>query len=251
MKIRIWMLGLIVLALIFGGIGISSATGAWQTKSNKIPATYTTGEFAGEYNPADIRGSYTFGEISESFHIPLNDLAVAFGVEGNSSIAEFQCKELESMYVDETAGTEVGTSSVRVFVALYKGLPIILTDSDYLLPAAVKILKEKAVLTAEQISFLDNHVFQQTTSTPATTPAASTAAPSAEPTHSIIIGSITGKTTFQQLLDWGLSELEIETVIKEKMPEKNLAVRDYASQKGIEFSPLKDQLQTLLNALNK
>ena len=250
------MLGLIVLALIFGGIGISSATGAWQTTSNKTPAKYTTGEFAGEYNPADIRGSYTFGEISKSFQVPLNDLAVAFGIEGNSAIAEFQCKELESMYVDAVTGTAVGTNAMRVFVALYKGLPITLSNSDYLLPAGVKILKEKAGLTAEQISFLDNHIFQQITSTPAITPAAASPTPSAspsatEPTHTTTAGSITGKTTFQQLLDWGLSEEEIENVIKEKIPEINLAVRDYASQKGIEFSPLKDQLQTLLNALIK
>jgi hypothetical protein len=255
MKIKIWMLGLIVIILVFGGIGISSLTGYWQTRSTKIPAKYTSGEFAGEYNPADIRGSYTFGEISQSFQIPLNDLAVAFGIEGNNA-AEFQCKGLESLYVDAATGKSVGTNSIRIFVALYKGLPIILSSSDYFLPAAVKILKEKAVLTMEQVTFLDTHVFEQPGSTPSITPTpvspSATPAPSQSvPVHTVTPGTMTGKTTFQQLLDWGLTEAAIETVIKEKIPAKNLAVRDYASQKGIEFSALKDQLQSLLNALNK
>ena len=124
------MLGLIVVVIIFGGIGVSSITGSWQTTSTKIPAKYTSGEFAGQYNPADIRGSYTFGEISEAFNVPLNDLAVAFGMEGRSSLAEVQCKELEALYVDAASGNSVGTNSVRIFVAPYKGLPITLSDTD-------------------------------------------------------------------------------------------------------------------------
>ena len=79
------MLGLIVLVFIFGGIWISSLTGSWQTTSTKIPATYTSGEFAGQYNPADIRGSYTFGEISDNFKIPLNDLGDCFWIRITTS----------------------------------------------------------------------------------------------------------------------------------------------------------------------
>ena len=56
---------IIIFVFIFGGIAITSVTGYWQTSSSKIPAKYQGGEFAGQYDPADIRGSYSFGEISE------------------------------------------------------------------------------------------------------------------------------------------------------------------------------------------
>lgn len=52
---------------------------------------------------------------------------------------------------------EIGTNSVRLFVALYKSLPFELSDTTYLPASAVVMLKEKAKLTQEQITFLDAH----------------------------------------------------------------------------------------------
>jgi hypothetical protein len=251
MRIRVWHLALIVLVFIFGGIGISSITGSWQTTSTKIPATYTSGDFAGQYNPADIRGSYTFGEISDTFKIPLNDLTVAFSLESQPAISEFQVKSLESLYIDAATGNSVGTESVRLFVALYKGLPITLADSDYLLPPAIQILKEKAVLTIEQVSFLDSHILQPAAIGITATTSAVASPATAEATHTPTVGSVTGKTTFQELLDWGLTEGDIESLIGEKLPSKSTAVRDYASQKGLDFTTLKAQLQTLIDSLKK
>jgi hypothetical protein len=249
MRIRVWHLGLIVLVFIFGGIWISSLSGSWQTTSTKIPATYTSGEFAGQYNPADIRGSYTFGEIRDNFKIPLNDLGVAFGLESQSALSEFQVKGLESLYIDASTGNAVGTNSVRLFVALYKGLPFSPADSDYLLPPAVQILKEKAVLSAEQVSFLDSHILQPTTTIIAPTTSVVPSPSASEATHIPTPGSVTGKTTFQELLDWGLTEGDIESLIGENIPSKSMAVRDYASQQGLDFTTMKAQLQTLVDTL--
>jgi hypothetical protein len=158
MKINSLVLGLLVVVLIFGGIGISSLTGDWQTTSTKNPVKFTQGTFTGQSNPADIRGSYSFADISRTFEIPLSDLAVAFGIESNA--AAFQVKSLESLYFNPLNGTSVGTNSVRLFVAYYKGLPFATSDSVYLLPAAVSLLKTKAKLTTEQITFLDTHTYQ-------------------------------------------------------------------------------------------
>jgi hypothetical protein len=244
MRINSWLLGILVVVIIFGGIEISSLTGSWQTESTKIPAKYSSGEFAGQYNPADIRGSYTFGEISKTFEIPLSDLATAFGIETRKAPAEVQVKELEALYIDPATGNSVGTNSVRVFVALYKGLPITLSNTDYLLPAAYRILKDKSTLTAEQMAFLNNHVLQ----TPASpVPLPSITIPStSEPTHTATTGTITGKTTFQELLDWGVKEEAIQFVIKDSLPSKSLIIKDYASQKGLDFSALKTELQALV-----
>ena len=132
-----------------------------------------------------------------------------------------------------------------------KGCRITLADSDYLLPQAVQILKEKAVLSAEQVSFLDSHILQPAATVIAPTTSAVPSPTASEATHTLTVGSVTGKTTFQELLDWGLTEGDIESLIGENIPSKSMAVRDYASQKGIEFTALKSQLQTILDSLKK
>lgn len=247
MKIKSWVLGLIVLVFIFGGIGASAALGYWQTESTKTPATYQSGEFAGEYNPADIRGSYSFGEISQLFDVPLADLRTAFALESVSALSDFQCKELETYYPGLSSGVEIGTDSVRVFVALYKGLPYTLSGGTYLLEPAVAILKTKAKLTAEQTAFLDTHSVKLNDSAPIST--APTATETASGEQHAVAGTVTGKTTFQELLDWGVPSAEIEAVIGEKLPSAGLSLRDYAAQKGLEFTVLKTALQARVDAV--
>jgi len=243
MRIRSWALGLIVIVFIFGGIGVSSVLGYWQTESTKIPATYQTGELAGQYNPADIRGSYSFGEISKLFNIPLADLGTAFALDPAVNIAEFKAKDLETAYAGMSLNVEVGTDSLRVFVALYNGLPYTLADTTYLPEGAVAILKAKANLTGEQSAFLDTHsvaisgLVKPTTTT--------------VPTETTAVNTIVGKTTFQQLLDWGVSQADIEAVINDKMPAASTTLRDYATQKGLEFAGLQTTLQAKVNAVKK
>lgn len=158
MKMKSSILGLTVLVVIFGSVGITSTLDLWKTTNDKIPAKYTEGASAGQYNPADIRGSYTFGEIQKTFDIPVEELGLAFGVKDPSNYASFQCKELETIYAPLAAqGKEVGTGSVRYFVALYKGLTITSVDETYLPKPAVDILKAKASMTQEQLQFIDNH----------------------------------------------------------------------------------------------
>jgi hypothetical protein len=90
-------LAVLIAALLFGGIYFSSAMGWWQTESTKEAAQFTTGEFAGQANPADIRGSYTFGDVERNFAVPAPLLAEAFGVQAGDPAA-FQVKELEEMF---------------------------------------------------------------------------------------------------------------------------------------------------------
>jgi len=155
MKIKSNTLGILVLVILFGGIFAGSAMNMWITESTKTPDKIEEGASAGEYNPEDIKGSYTFGEVSELFDIPLEDLADAFDLPEDVEPSAFKSKELETIY----AGLEfeVGTGSVRMFVALYKGLPYEPSEETYLLENAVQILKEKADLTKEQIEYLDSH----------------------------------------------------------------------------------------------
>jgi hypothetical protein len=150
-------LAVLLVALLFGGILGSSALGWWQTESTKEPVKFTEGEFAGQANPADIRGSYTFADIAKSFDVTPEVLAQAFEVPAGQDAAAFQVKSLEEIYAG--SGYEVGTASVRLFVAFYAGLPYDLTTAEttYLPKPAADILTQKGGLTPEQTAYIETH----------------------------------------------------------------------------------------------
>src|SRR5512136_728480 len=131
-------LATIVVVILFGGIFFSSAMGWWQTVSTKQAAKITSGEFAGQANPADIRGSYTFGDVEKNFGISPTVLAQAFGIK-DTNPAVFTVKSLEGMYAG--SAQEIGTASVRLFVAFYKGMPYDLSTDIYLPESAATILR--------------------------------------------------------------------------------------------------------------
>jgi len=241
-------LAMALVVLLFGGIAISSSLGWWQTESTKTPATYTEGEFAGLANPADIRGSYTFGDIAASFEVTPEILAQAFQVTSDNPAA-FAIKELETMYLD--SGYEIGTNSIRLFVAYYLGLPFDTTDQEIYLPQpATDILLEKANLGADQLAYLQAY-------TVAVMPASSTEA-AAEPAVSEEPAAATesaqteteaeeyvikGKTTFGELIQWGLPQEIIEGIIGAALPDPAMKVKDYASANGLDFEAIKTTLQ--------
>lgn len=253
MKLNSWALGIIVVVLIFGGIGLTMAFNLWQTEGGtggsggaKIPTDITTGEHAGEANPADIRGSYTFQDISNAWDIPVEKLAGAFGLTGLENIAYIRCGDLEHLYTGVPEGIEIGTDSVRVFVALYTGLPYLLLDDTYLLQPAADILLAEAALDEAQRSFLETYVID--IEGIGVTPSAADA--DAE-THDETAesGHIKGYTTFQDLLAWGLTEAEISAVIGGDLPVALISIRDYAEAQGLDYTVIKVALQGKLDAL--
>lgn len=223
----------------------------WQTETQKIPIVYTHGEAAGEYNPADIRGSYTFGEVSDLFGVPLVDLQIAFRIPSDLDAAGFQLKSMEALFGE--LPVEIGTESVRMFVAMYCGLPYDLdaADETYLFPEAVEILISRAQTSSEEIDYLNDHIVPLMPDISEVTP------PSAQDTgieitpvqteHTASERVVTGQTTFQDLINWGVEQAEIESVLGEAMPSPQVLIKDFANQKGFTFSTLKTQLQTAVD----
>jgi hypothetical protein len=154
MKIKPQAAALLVLCIFIAGIAVTSALGLWRTTTSKIPAKLKDTQYAEAYDPADIRGSYTFSDISRLYGIPLEDLAAAFSVDPKAA-SQFQCKSLESIFGDSPY--EIGTASVRMFAAYYLGLPYVPTEESYLPEAAAKILTEKGSMTPEQREDLNSH----------------------------------------------------------------------------------------------
>ena len=245
MSLNSKILAVVVLVVLFGGIAVSTTLGWWATESTKTPATYTEGDFAGQANPADIRGSYTFGDVSKAFDIPATTLAQAFGVTAEDP-ATFALKDLETLYADSPV--EIGTASVRLFVACFRGLPYDLaTAAETYVPAsAAAVITAEGQPTAEQRAWLETHTAPETvpvtegvaTPEPVATPVAAT-----EDSATLI----KGRTTFGELLDWGVSQATIEEIIGGPLPDPAMKVKDYATAQGLDFETLKLALQAAVD----
>ncbi len=255
MKLTSKPLAAIILVILFGGIFLTTALNWWTTETTKVPAVYTSGDSAGQYNPADIRGSYTFGDIENSFGVPADVLAKAFELPAETDAAAFQLKTLEDTYAElAEAGTEVGTASVRYFVALYKHLPFTVDEGTWLLKPAVDILKGMGSLDAEDLAYLETHTIDLNAS--AAQPVVTETAVAAQPAPSSTVHvesaddrTVKGKTTFADVLGWGVSQSTIEQVIGKPMPNKLTLVKTFCDENGIEFVTIKDALQAEVDKL--
>ena len=272
---------LIILVLIFGGIGLFKLAGVWSTETNKVPVKFSSGELAGEYNPDDIRGSYTLDDIATLFEIPEDVLKAAFNIPLDTDATAFKSKDLEGLY----EGVEIGNDSMKAFVAVYKSIDYDLTD--VLLPdEAVDILLEAhpefdaqmvALLNATRVSALGSTTTESSVETPVETTAApddqtnsgetvtstentlsseaSTSTETTEPTTSSSEAGeeeheeplVNGNTTFMQVLNAGVTEAEIETIIGGKIPSTAMTVKDYCTNNGIGFSTVKTALSDLMS----
>jgi hypothetical protein len=67
--------------------------------------------------------------------------------------------------------------------------------------------------------------------------------------HTPLENKITGKTSFQDLLDWGVKVEVIQTIIGGELPVASMLIKDYVTQQGMEFAPIKTALQAEVEAL--
>lgn len=246
MKIKIRHIAPVILIVFIVGIAGTMGLNMWNTTGIKEPARYASGEFKGQYDPSDIRGSFTFEEINESFQVPVEDLARAFGFDDVISPGLLKAKDIEGTY-GAIEGGELGTDSVRMFVAYYLGLPFTSTEDTLLPKSAISILKAKGKITEEQAKNLEGI----SVDIAAFKPSATAASSPVEKAHEEITKeplAIKGKTTFKELLDYGITKEEIEEILGMPMARSGETIRDYVGSKGMEFSVFKDKIQALVNA---
>lgn len=238
-KLKSKSLALLVIGVFVLGIGGSMVFNIWKTESGKIPKFITGGEFAGQYDPGDIRGSYSFSDIESAFGIPAADLARAFGIRDAQQPGEILCKDLEELYGSVGDDREIGTDSVRLFVASYLGIPYTPEDSTVLPSFVFPVLKEQGALEEAQWESLQDLRVSVTPGVPDIS----------HPEEDVAEDrSIKGKTTFGDLKDWGLSAGEIETILGFPPGLAGVTVRDYLSERNVEFSTVKTALQELVDS---
>ena len=241
MRLNTRLTAILFAVVLFGGIGIANASGLWVTESTKEPALIQEGEFAGMSDPADIRGSYSFEDVAASFDITAEVLAEAFGIETDNPEGVL-CKDLEGIYPAEDEDLEIGTGSVRQFVAIYTGLPY---DGDDGFPStAIRVLRREDKWTEELETLLADRIVELGPSPYAGT-ASETAQPSQEEDHEETIG-VKGKTTVAETLEWGLTLEQVEDIMGVKVDNQNMTIRDICSQNGVSFSEVKTALNELL-----
>ena len=129
-------------------------------------------------------------------------------------------------------------------------------EDTYLLRPAVDILKSHAVLTAEQIAYLDAYAIDIEIesqpieySPPNDEPQSSEEAEGeyAERKQDEMI--VVGQTTFSDLLDWGVPVDQIEAIIGGEIPNRLMLVRDYCTENGLSFGGIKIGLQAEIDKI--
>lgn len=210
------------------------ASGVWNVESSKKPVLIKTGAFVGQPSPSDIRGSYTWEDISKAFGIPTKLLTEAFGASSSAD----KINMLEALYLGKVPeGQEIGTDSVRLFVSLYTGIPHT-PEAGTLLPStAIMVLRREGKGASGAFEEAAGKAINMGDLNP---PSGQTSTPS-----SFTPIAFTGKTTFKDLLDAGYLLEDIEAEVG-KPKNLNMAIKDYASGLGIEFSELKAKLSALV-----
>jgi len=245
MNIRSKHMGPIILAAFIIGIGSTIGLNLWRTTNTKVLAKFTSGEYEGEYNPADIRGSHTFSQVSEFFEIPLEEIGKSFGLDVVDNMASFKCGNLKEIYgaVESTIeGGEIGTDSVKLFISLYTGLSYTPEETTLIPAPAMSVLKEK--LSEEELKVIENRVVPLPGLKPLSIE-------NLEDDLAEVDTTVKGNTTFQDLLDWGLAKEEIETALGTSMGKPAENIRDYCVGREIEFGEVKNVLQEMLDANNE
>jgi len=229
---------------------LASQLGLYSTTKAKSPLK--TAE--GVYDIADIRGSHTLAEIEKYYQVPASSIIEAFELKPDTNPSIFKLKNLGEIYKPvELEGKEynVETDAIRVFVSLYLKKSYISDETFYLPEKTVNYLIENNKLTGEEKDYWLNHTFKleylENDSLSASEGPEKIKEAVEETIEDKVVEKaeefkVTGKTTIQELLDAGVTEEKFEEITAFKVPEdKSVLVKDFASDKEIEFEEIKDK----------
>ena len=141
-----------------------------------------------------------------------------------------------------------------------KGMPYEPHEPTYLLEMAVRTLKERGNLSEEQVQYLDQHTvkfseigqvdFSFVEISEGTDKGLSPSPQKREKEDPFLMAvlRVDSETTFQEVLDVGISErLILEIIGAEKIDYLGQSIKIYCEIKGLHFSDVKDQLNQLLD----
>ncbi|MGB5823571.1 MAG: hypothetical protein WBH44_05820 [Proteocatella sp.] len=233
------MLFIMILLITFGGIYVADILGFWQTESTKVASIIEEGDYKGLANPEDIRGSYTFLDIENSYGIDSSILAKAFNIKTDNpdTVKTMEIEEAYSYLGDEL---EIGTGSVRLFVAIYTGVPY--TAAENIPSTAVSVLKDSGKWSDTLQGELAEYIIQvEAVQTEAVLPSKDDSSEQHEASE-----GVTGKTTVKEVIAMGITLEELESIIGAKIENQNLPVKDVCDQNGLSFPTVKGDISKIL-----
>ena len=201
MRINPIIYGVLVLIVFFGIILGFQAAGVWSTSGKVDSSGQSIQPSAADVNT--IKGWMTLEQIMTTYKVSLAELLTQFDLPADTPPTT-TISELES---ESFSVTNLRTWLQSRLKSLETPQPV----------DATPFLTEIATLIPEVLI----------TVSPVATE------------HVAPDKVITGKTTFQELLDWGVSLEMIQKVIGDDMPEPSMLIKDYAMGKGLEFTTIK------------
>ena len=245
------MVAVAIVVLMFGGIYLTIGTGHWATSRTAAPVTLESGE----YDPADIRGSYAFTEIEKFFGVPTVLLFDAFILPEEKRTETFMIKdmheELFAPVVIEGTEIEVGTDLVRVFTSLYTGLPYESTETTHLPKTVVDVLIKEQKLDDEQKAYWEAHTFDlvllseapETSSEDVQQVSSEKPPQTPEEAEKQSVLEIKGSTTIGAVLDAGLTGEQFKEITSRDLPEdRAVGLKDFADQQGLDMETVKTKI---------
>jgi hypothetical protein len=205
MKINPVIYGVVVLVIFFGIIFGFQAAGVWST-SGKVDSGGKAIQPSVD-NPETIKGWMTLEQIVNTYNIPLVDLLVNFDLPLDTPNTT-ALKDLESDKFD---------TGILIAWLQNRNQSDGVEDSEILFPEPTQISTPNAAELSLETQVPTEHVSPDRT--------------------------ITGKTTFQDLIDWGVSVESIQKIIGNDLPPLSTLIKDYVIAKGLEFSESKTLLQ--------
>ncbi|PKN83911.1 MAG: hypothetical protein CVU46_15650 [Chloroflexi bacterium HGW-Chloroflexi-8] len=205
MRIHPIVYGLLVLIVFFGIILGFQSAGIWSI-SGKVDASGK----AIQPSAADvetIKGWMTLEQISTTYNVPLPELLNQFGLPLDT-LSSTAIKDLEN---------DLFSSEVLKTWLVSRSLPITSVPTSPMVTPPIDIVSPTPESNNIVIPESTEHVAPEKT--------------------------VTGSTTFQDILDWGVTIETIQSVIKEDMPAPSIVIKDYITGKGLAFSEVKNLLQ--------
>jgi hypothetical protein len=213
MKINPFHYGILVITVFFGTILSFQVAGVWLI-SGKVDASGATIQpSAADVNT--VKGWMILEQVITTYDVSLENLITQFKLPADTAPSA-AIKDLES--------DTFNTTALKTWLL-------------------------------ERVNPASTPASQSTSTTSPTFVAFPTAKGAVESTpipteHSTPTNTITGKTTFQELVDWGVSKDAIQKVIGGNLPAPpTTVIKDYVTGKGLEFPSVKTQLQAEVDKL--
>ncbi len=209
MRINPFIYGVFVLVIFLGTILGFQAAGVWSISGKTTASGEAVQPISSDVN--SIKGWMTLEQISTTFNVPVADILKQF---------ELPADTLPSTAIKDLETDVFSVTNLRTWLQSQTEPSSLVSET----PASTPQTTPTSVET-EAPGLVEQ------TATPAATD------------HVTADKTVTGKTTFQEMLDWGVPEEAIRQIIGGELPATSTVIKDYVTGKGLEFPSIKAALQ--------